>query len=354
MEIIDTSNNRIMVQHTTPAASIKGMSTGRRTIGASWVEEDEDEEAIDNNSDVRSTDGTISTTTSTITTSMMMDGKPSTPKKHVIFSTIEVREYGMTMGDNPCVSSGVPVTIDWTPQLSMNFNLDQFENSKPEARDMRFMRIGSGKRELIASNDGYTQQEILNVIEEMKSIQLSRRELAKSFTDEEVPPTKPRFSFRTMFSRGNHHSRHNKYHNHHHHHHHHQNNNAVLVKFGHALQPEDYAMLNLPDMTKLPIGVCCDGLKELPQRKTSSSSFITNQRDDNSTYCDSTSSRRSSGSRNSQRSRRSTGSRRRGSGDRRFSAAAAATEDDSSTIHSSAELLNPSDPEFFAGRILLL
>lgn len=37
-----------------------------------------------------------------------------TPKRKLVaFSTIEIREYPMTVGDNPSVSRGVPVTIEW-------------------------------------------------------------------------------------------------------------------------------------------------------------------------------------------------------------------------------------------------
>jgi hypothetical protein len=157
--------------------------------------------------------------------------------KRVSFSEIEVREYGMTLGDNPCVSRGVPVTIDWEAQTSMTFDLEQFESVRQEPRDIRSMRISSSMRESIALNDGYSVKEVTAIVHEIKGIRESRRQLANSFL-----PTKKRFSFRSMF------------------------HGDSKFKFGCALEPEDYAMADLPDMTQLPISVSCEGLKQIVKK----------------------------------------------------------------------------------------
>lgn len=33
--------------------------------------------------------------------------------KHVRFSTVEIREYDMIVGDHPCCSAGLPLSLDW-------------------------------------------------------------------------------------------------------------------------------------------------------------------------------------------------------------------------------------------------
>lgn len=37
----------------------------------------------------------------------------STPSKQVSFSTVEVREYCLTVGDHPLCRDGMPITLDW-------------------------------------------------------------------------------------------------------------------------------------------------------------------------------------------------------------------------------------------------
>jgi hypothetical protein len=39
---------------------------------------------------------------------------PTLMKKHVSFSTVAVRDYDITIGDSPSVSSGIPLSLDWT------------------------------------------------------------------------------------------------------------------------------------------------------------------------------------------------------------------------------------------------
>lgn len=81
------------------------------------------------------------------------------PSKHVAFATIEIIEFPITLGDNPAVSSGPPLTIDWVPQQRTKFDLDVFEEYRPERRHRRELPIDAGIREevLIASGIGLDQ-----------------------------------------------------------------------------------------------------------------------------------------------------------------------------------------------------
>ena len=73
--------------------------------------------------------------------------------KHVSFGTIEIIEFPITLGDNPAVSSGPPLTIEWEPQQRIRFDLDLFEEYRPERRHRRQLPIDPIVREdvLIAS-----------------------------------------------------------------------------------------------------------------------------------------------------------------------------------------------------------
>ena len=48
-------------------------------------------------------------------------------KKHVSFSTVAVRNYDITIGDSPSVSSGIPLSLDWTFVEEAPSSLDEYE-----------------------------------------------------------------------------------------------------------------------------------------------------------------------------------------------------------------------------------
>lgn len=41
------------------------------------------------------------------------DAKGSSKQKHVRFSTVEIREYAVIVGNHPCCSAGLPLSLDW-------------------------------------------------------------------------------------------------------------------------------------------------------------------------------------------------------------------------------------------------
>ena len=64
--------------------------------------------------------------------SSLVVGKTSTnttvdrPRK-LQFSTIEVREYNRTLGDNPACTCGPPTQLDWDYAVTCNTTLDEYE-----------------------------------------------------------------------------------------------------------------------------------------------------------------------------------------------------------------------------------
>ena len=51
-------------------------------------------------------------------------------KKSVGFSTVRLHTHKHILGDNPSVSAGLPVTLDWDVEQSENFDLEDFEANK--------------------------------------------------------------------------------------------------------------------------------------------------------------------------------------------------------------------------------
>ena len=53
--------------------------------------------------------------------------KTSRGELSVSFSDVEVRSHEMILGDNPAVTSGAPVTIDWIPQGEASYKISVYE-----------------------------------------------------------------------------------------------------------------------------------------------------------------------------------------------------------------------------------
>ena len=53
---------------------------------------------------------------------------------HVRFSTLEIIELPYTIGDNPSVSDGVPISPSWKEQKRTTFDFEFFETYRPARR----------------------------------------------------------------------------------------------------------------------------------------------------------------------------------------------------------------------------
>ena len=56
----------------------------------------------------------------------------------VKFSSVKIREYPMIPGDNPSVSNGPPLTMDWTASKTFSVTIDRFEDFVKKIDDARF------------------------------------------------------------------------------------------------------------------------------------------------------------------------------------------------------------------------
>ena len=54
--------------------------------------------------------------------------------RRVSFSTIEIHEHAMIMGNNPWTSHGCPLEIDWEEVGNYSLNLEEYEESRPPRR----------------------------------------------------------------------------------------------------------------------------------------------------------------------------------------------------------------------------
>lgn len=80
-------------------------------------------------------------------------------ENRVRFSSVEVREYPICMGDNPGSFKGVPISIGWDFFFSTTLPVDDFE-LRPRRLQMQHFRMDPLERVLILKRVGYSGHEI--------------------------------------------------------------------------------------------------------------------------------------------------------------------------------------------------
>jgi hypothetical protein len=98
--------------------------------------------------------------------------------KRVAFSSVSVHLHCMILGDNPAVSVGLPVQIDWKAMSSFTRSVDEYESGKDPPRPMQRLKMGPIKRERILKENGSTPVHLLRALHQASSIQASRAENA--------------------------------------------------------------------------------------------------------------------------------------------------------------------------------
>ena len=89
-----------------------------------------------------------------------IESSPDTEPLRVEFSSVLIREYPVTLGDNPGVSAGPALTIDWEPQDEMQISLADYESSRPPRRNYVEMSIPKDIRMQMLTGSGHTRKEI--------------------------------------------------------------------------------------------------------------------------------------------------------------------------------------------------
>mmetsp|Transcript_28573 Transcript_28573/g.63538 ORF Transcript_28573/g.63538 Transcript_28573/m.63538 type:complete len:435 (+) Transcript_28573:85-1389(+) len=95
----------------------------------------------------------------------------------VSFHTVEVREYPITIGDNPSVIYGPPVAIDWDFDDRIEVGVDEFElcRSSEGRRKGDEMRLDPSAREELVRQSGHTQKDVAEAVRQVGRDRRSRR-----------------------------------------------------------------------------------------------------------------------------------------------------------------------------------
>jgi len=123
------------------------------------------------------TDGSLKRTGSSNTPTASMN---SGMKRITSFSTLEIREYNVTIGDNPGGSHGPPISLDWDYSTEMKICIDKYEKIRPPRRTRSQMYMtGSIRMWTLMKDLGYSMREIK---EAAKDAELVRKKRQKSLS----------------------------------------------------------------------------------------------------------------------------------------------------------------------------
>mmetsp|Transcript_5800 Transcript_5800/g.10277 ORF Transcript_5800/g.10277 Transcript_5800/m.10277 type:complete len:406 (-) Transcript_5800:212-1429(-) len=105
-------------------------------------------------------------------------------RKNLSFSSVEIRFYNPCLGDNPAVSSGPSLSIDWDfdPSLVANMSINEYETKRPPRRRELAMVMTREEREEIVRNAGATKQQIAEHVRQNIKIKNQRRQTANNLS----------------------------------------------------------------------------------------------------------------------------------------------------------------------------
>lgn len=94
----------------------------------------------------------------------------------VRWDRIEIREYGRTVGDNPSVSGGPPLTLSWQYRMAFEGAVDAYEDERPDRRVGKEMAVPRYIREIMLCEEwGCTNRDIANAVRDILAIKQQRR-----------------------------------------------------------------------------------------------------------------------------------------------------------------------------------
>jgi hypothetical protein len=104
--------------------------------------------------------------------------------KKVWFDSVEIKYHDIILGDNPAVSDGAPVTIDWKAHDEEIVDVDCYEvlrkTESGKKKDGVVNKIPVQKRAALLLECGYSIEELAKMIQEIDEIKDMRAESAKN------------------------------------------------------------------------------------------------------------------------------------------------------------------------------
>lgn len=99
---------------------------------------------------------------------------------NVSFQSVEIREYSPTLGDNPSVSQGPPMTLGWDYDKAEKIPIDHYEKNKGRSRSSCEMVMPRFVREELLRNYGHSRRDIDQAMKEIKKTKKKRMETVQN------------------------------------------------------------------------------------------------------------------------------------------------------------------------------
>ena len=106
----------------------------------------------------------------------------SSMKRTTSFSTLEIREYHITIGDNPGGRNGPPISLDWDycEKSTVRVKIDEYEEMRPPRRARHEMYMsGSIRMWTLMKELGYSLRDIESAAKEADSVRKKRHKSIK-------------------------------------------------------------------------------------------------------------------------------------------------------------------------------
>lgn len=99
----------------------------------------------------------------------------SSGDKSVRFSRVVVRDYSLCLGDNPSVSRGVPISIDWGYDKERTFDINNYEcNRCALRRTSEELKLPSLQRIKLLKDLGYSRSELNEQAKKIEQVRQKR------------------------------------------------------------------------------------------------------------------------------------------------------------------------------------
>lgn len=120
--------------------------------------------------------------------SFSSEGGSNTPdgkiKRNISFTSINIREHERIAGDNPCVTSGVPLSIGWGYVEHPAIDFDHYEANKGPSRDKIEMMVPAAVRKQILRDEFKVSVKDIN--EAMKNVNIAKRQRRNTVASEHM------------------------------------------------------------------------------------------------------------------------------------------------------------------------
>jgi hypothetical protein len=94
--------------------------------------------------------------------------------RRVCFGPLEILEFPIILGDNPAISSGAPLSMDWKPQWTRTINIDLYEEECADKPARNTLQLSERARKRRLKKAGYTVNEIEQAAVDAKVIRDAR------------------------------------------------------------------------------------------------------------------------------------------------------------------------------------